>query len=810
MVRIFEPTLGGGPFSAQGDIKAAAPTVETVATITPPTAPEAVTPIPEPVATIDQPAPLPQDVVQPIAKSLGPDYSIGSIDFMQVIKNSLGISENSGKYNTNPNVAGAMGKYQFIPARLNELGYGEIDRHNFTPAIQEAVMDKHLQDLLGYAKKKGMITPETSAEEVAGLIWAGHLGGKGGMNDVFHKRQGASDAFGTSVNAYALKGANKFALARAAKGLSDKPIKNSNTGTEYLLQGSGDISNTKTSISDMFFQGIESAFQSQNFRVRETQKEIRSEVIEDTKKTTGIDLNAMMQKELANIDADYYTAGGKFLPTHYRDEESDLSLAFDRSMAKVKNENPEYKPAYGSTLDISQAAGSRIAGFQQKYERSAESATFTQKLAGIAGNIIGFMKDPINAASMVMAGAVSPVGLGVAPILTRGAINAAIEVPVQAALQPELGKVGLPSGIAEGAATVAAVGLGSVAFDSVISGVVKGAGSFFNGGSKGLKKVAEAFKTGDAGNTAAPIQSRVADVIGIEVEHAAAVLEKVPNAETSIGRQHAVESLDKIDTLVTNGEVGHVYPNDAVVFDRPISKEAATISEAAIKDLTPEQHKALKADADEWNSWKKEAVTGTEEQVSKTPIEPQKEIPAREQVYAKRVEDVEAKHAVIETPEYTKKVEVDLDEALATPAENLDFSILKTTEELDKVTVKLSRDQAHLDNWDQVVRDPNVKPHQKTDTARQHIAQRVEDEKVQVVNRKVELDDLVKRKEDKVALDAADKAEGVPRRETEEMILLEDAEGNLVSRPTREVLEEIHEERTAWTEFADCIKKGTN
>lgn len=168
---------------------------------------------------------------QPVTKA------IGSREFIDSIKQDLGISENSGSYDTKPNPVGAMGKYQFMRSRLSDLGYGDISPETFTPEVQEEVMDKHVNDLIEQGRKRGYITDSTSPEDAAGLIWAGHLGGMGGMRDAFQGNVGASDMFGTSTSAYYKKGRQKF-LERAGG-----VVTNQITPTGMMRNAARNISN---------------------------------------------------------------------------------------------------------------------------------------------------------------------------------------------------------------------------------------------------------------------------------------------------------------------------------------------------------------------------------------------------------------------------------------------------------------------------------------------------------------------------------------------------------------------------------------
>ncbi len=727
----------------------------------------------------------------------GPNYAIGSSDFMQVIKNGLGGSENAGKYETNLNassyqIEGAIGKYQFIPARLQELGYTGMTPQAFTPSVQEEVMNAHLNDLLTYAQSKGMINTDTSPEQAAGLLWAGHLGGKGGMNAVAEGRQGASDRLGTSVNHYYAKGSRKFKAAQLANQLSDRMLPQSNSGTEQMLQSAGDLK-AKTSISEMFHQGMESAFSSQNYKVREIQKDLQQEVIEQASKDKGIDLQALIDKQLAE------STKGNPQTIKYGYTNEDKSQAFDAVIARLKAEDPSFKPKYSSTLDISKATGEKVTGLQQEYSNSAEAATFTQRLAGGVGSMIGFLKDPINLAAMLATAPLFP-GMGIAPALGRSGAAMAAEVPVQAALQPELEKVGLPSGLKEGALNVGLVGLGSLALDGLVQGVIKGASKLFDSGPKGLQRVSEAFKSPDLGDSTKPIQGRVAASMGEDLGHTATILEKAPAADTAIGRQHLVESLDSIDTLMTNGKVADVYPTNAPIYEKVVAQESKQLMSKAIEDLDPEMQAALKAEVDEWDQMSKDAVTGTEQDAARTPIQAQEMKPLKAQTQDAIREQVDQLHATLETPDYRQKLDTQFDDTIIPMTENLDATINVARYEAEKLASRITRDKSTIDNWDEVAANPDAKPHQVSETAKQHIQDRILKNETDLKTKQDEMAKLEAMKEQQLALPESE----VPTK----TIRFEDAEGNVISRKADDVMKEIHEERTAWQEFSDCIKRG--
>lgn len=128
-------------------------------------------------------------------------------------KKKMGQSENSGK-TTGTNQIGAIGKYQFMPDTLKQLGYSDKDIQKFEsdPKMQEEAMDKLIaaneksitdngwDKLIG--KKIGDVTITKT-----GLLGALHLGGVGSVKKWIDSggRGDAYDANGTKISDYAKK-----------------------------------------------------------------------------------------------------------------------------------------------------------------------------------------------------------------------------------------------------------------------------------------------------------------------------------------------------------------------------------------------------------------------------------------------------------------------------------------------------------------------------------------------------------------------------------------------------------------------------
>lgn len=132
---------------------------------------------------------------------------------------ALGKRESGNNYGI-VNTLGYSGKYQFGASALADLGYvkrgttnrgltnpanwnipGGLDGFLSNPKMQEEAFkkytDMHYQQLL----KAGVITPTSSADEVAGYLATAHLKGIGGAIDL-KKGKNGTDAYGTTASSY--------------------------------------------------------------------------------------------------------------------------------------------------------------------------------------------------------------------------------------------------------------------------------------------------------------------------------------------------------------------------------------------------------------------------------------------------------------------------------------------------------------------------------------------------------------------------------------------------------------------------------
>lgn len=723
------------------------------------------------------------------------NFEVGSPEFVQSIKNSLGMSENSGKYDTTPNSVGAMGKYQFIPARLADLGYGDVTPQNFTPQLQEEVMSKHISDLLSYGTKKGYIKSDTDPATAAGLVWAGHLGGYGGMNAAAAGQEGASDNLGTSVGSYFKKGVDKFRQAAMQQQVPEVPSWTSNKGLVTTLSNAGDIPSPATS-EGIFSKAHDAAYSGETYRLQQRQKEIEQSVI-DSAGQQGVDLEKLIQEQLnksapSSIAPELYQQ----LTAGYKTE--DRQIALDQVLRQLKETNPSLDLPAWSSSEMSKLVGKEVAQLQEEYARSNESATWTQWAEGLAGSMVGFMHDPYNLASMIAAAPFMASGMGVGAALSRTGAAVAAQVPVEVMKQQELGQVGLPSGFKEGLVNLAGVGVGALGFDMLLQGLGKAVGSAFSKGSQGLRSLARKFDHGTLGDEAASMQSRSASAIARAADDTADILQEAPRTDTVEGRLNFAEKMDLADRQMIQDKPVDVVPDSAPIYEKPIKQETQSLVDEVTKDFTPNEYKAMKADADEWVAMQQRLVSGTEDDAARVKAGESGIGSVRERVYSERLSRVEQVQKAMEAPEYKNNIESSFDSTMTKFAENYDYTILKTQEQITKLEARMARDVEALNNWDQVETNMDIPEYKRNNVARQHISQRVEDQKVQLENRKAELEKYQQLKE----------RQGTQPAETVKTMLVEDHEGNIVSRPVQEVIDEVTTERKFLSELSDCIKRN--
>ena len=157
--------------------------------------------------------------------------SIGILDKDQLraYMAQTGYSESSGSY-TATNSYGYQGKYQLGSAALQDLGYvkagtpqtaealanpnnwigknGINSNTDFlaNPAVQESAMYDYTRRNYATLQSKGIITPETTVDQAAGLLSSSHLVGAGGTIKWVTSGQTVADANGTTAAQYYNRG----------------------------------------------------------------------------------------------------------------------------------------------------------------------------------------------------------------------------------------------------------------------------------------------------------------------------------------------------------------------------------------------------------------------------------------------------------------------------------------------------------------------------------------------------------------------------------------------------------------------------
>jgi len=150
-----------------------------------------------------------------------------------LFKTTLGYSEGGGNYKalypsgSTPDTAKALGKYQFIPARItdvaNFLNVPVPDPAEFinNKDEQEAFFIGHVNLILRDLDNDGLLDyvgtdvtgankyPKTVPANIYGLIGGAHLGGVGGVQKFINNGTDAQDSLGTHISDYIAKFSDK-------------------------------------------------------------------------------------------------------------------------------------------------------------------------------------------------------------------------------------------------------------------------------------------------------------------------------------------------------------------------------------------------------------------------------------------------------------------------------------------------------------------------------------------------------------------------------------------------------------------------
>lgn len=171
---------------------------------------------------------------QPETQSLGALSS----NQMTALFAQTGYTESGGNYSV-VNTIGYVGKYQLGGAALYDRGLitqdalqkiranpaaqaeilgqpsswqqgsgkpGSLDSYLADSSLQESVMYEYTQQNYATLQKLGVITRDTPADEVAGLLSASHLSGPGNVAKWYKGGSDLKDAYGTSISQYYANG----------------------------------------------------------------------------------------------------------------------------------------------------------------------------------------------------------------------------------------------------------------------------------------------------------------------------------------------------------------------------------------------------------------------------------------------------------------------------------------------------------------------------------------------------------------------------------------------------------------------------
>lgn len=420
--------------------------------------------------------------------------------FTDVLKSTLAKSESGGSGGylaQGPAVASyggerALGKYQFMPERLRDLGI-DTDSQSFlsNPALQEKAMDLHINDLTKRAEQQGLITPGTSDAEKAGILWAGHIGGAGTMSQAYNAYKtgginsladvGPSDGSNTT-GMYFAKGMRQYQKAISGDVSVDQPSLGSTPG---MLDTANDTAAGRLPVSGMDYikSSVADSFNNTNSGHYDAVRDQISEV------------EALLQKKYNDPTLVADSASGDGLASRLRQSVSSLNPnslnslgnTYEDYINRVKSLHPDADlPSYAS---LESKAGQAILAQRAALADQGTQVGILPKLAGVLAGGVGWALDPYNtataAAGVAAAGAVLP-GLAAGGILgssvAAGLGVTAGQAAVQPLVQSQNEALGLPHGFKEGAEEALGAGVGTA-----VGGVVMGAlGKAITGGFSGL------------------------------------------------------------------------------------------------------------------------------------------------------------------------------------------------------------------------------------------------------------------------------------------------------------------------------------
>lgn len=174
--------------------------------------------------------PIDSPTVEKIQEATGGALGKLTEDDLKNYLNTLGLRESSGNYNV-VNTLGFLGKYQFGAAALKDLGFVTTDdnellndpkawigkigidsKEKFLESVeaQEATILAFTKKNYSTLLKAGVLTAESTKEEIAGYLMAAHLGGPKGAIDLKNGIDKADD--------YSTKNSDYFKLGSKSVG----------------------------------------------------------------------------------------------------------------------------------------------------------------------------------------------------------------------------------------------------------------------------------------------------------------------------------------------------------------------------------------------------------------------------------------------------------------------------------------------------------------------------------------------------------------------------------------------------------------
>ena len=206
---------------------------------------------------------------------------------------------------------------------------------------------------------------------------------------------------------------------------------------------------------------------------------------------------------------------------------------FERFFAQVRQigqNNPDLVADLPTTREaLNEDIAQEVREADQEAAGVGARATFSGQVGGFAGGVAGALTDPAVLASL-------PFGAGLASGVIRtaaveGLIGGAVEIPIQAKVQPDRAELGLDAGLDRALSNNAAAAVGGAAFGGAARGIQRGAQALSNARLRRRKSLEEVSVED---NTAQTIRVNVDDVAGQRVRDAATVVDRKRDLEADL------------------------------------------------------------------------------------------------------------------------------------------------------------------------------------------------------------------------------------------------------------------------------------